>query len=500
MGNALKIAARDSSEAVDELERLLKEGKAAAARAKITALRRGRVPRELLAPLAQLAWRAGIPEQGLRLLGKCVRPPDGSPSNATGPELLEYAACLCKAGSFQEALPILDGIDPDRFPRAHFYRAFPYIYSWNYEAAIPLLERYLRSPSLTPYDVLVGKVNLAEALLFVGRGKKADYLLRELLRTASQRKLTLLLSRVLELSAERFIAGKDWTHASRFLAESRKQTSDRGSYENLVMEKLEALMALREKREGAIARMEAVRAKALRLMRTETVRDCDLALAIHRGDPAAVWGVYFSTPYLHYRSRLLRWAGLDGGSVPPSVEITLVPGAHGPCLDVESAGVEPSAASLGRGSLLHKLLVALSTDLYRPQRLPALHGMVFPGEKYNADSSPRRLHEAIRRLRQALADAAVPLDVLEENGYYRLEATGPMKLRLGGRQNAARRYGAEIAELRRFFGLAPFRIQDALDALGCPRRTVHRILSTLLETRELSKSGRAVSTTYRFPK
>ena len=84
-----------------------------------------------------------------------VRPPPRSHLVANDAERCEYAAGLLSIGARAEALRILQEINPVKTPQTLLYSSSAHFQHWNYEAAIPLLRRYIASALLSPYQVLV---------------------------------------------------------------------------------------------------------------------------------------------------------------------------------------------------------------------------------------------------------------------------------------------------------------------------------------------------------
>src|SRR5688572_19348862 len=97
-------------ESLKRLDRLVREGKGGEASAEIARLAQRKVPHAAQAELANLAWRAGLPALGIRILHSAVRPPERSPREATSKEKAEYAACLIKLGALEEGVELLSSV------------------------------------------------------------------------------------------------------------------------------------------------------------------------------------------------------------------------------------------------------------------------------------------------------------------------------------------------------------------------------------------------------
>ena len=208
------------------IDRLIVQGELAEAQLRIKKRIKASVARSDLARVAYLAWRAGVPEVGLRLLRRVVRGAKGDTDTSTEEERAEYAQCLLRVGATDEGERMLQGIDRGKVPRAHLYQAGLEVSRWEYGASIAPLLSYLKTPGLSQYQQLVAKTNLAAAKVREKKIREAEVLLRELLYTTSLRKYRLLLGRVLELSAESYVVLGRWEAAEKFLVEAGRKLGD----------------------------------------------------------------------------------------------------------------------------------------------------------------------------------------------------------------------------------------------------------------------------------
>ncbi len=396
---------------------------------------------------------------------------------------------------------LLATVTPAQVPKSLLYRAGILVSRWDYPASIPVLAAYLKTPGLEPYQKLVAKANLAAAKLWENRPRDAAPLLRELLHTASLRGFDLLLGRGLELTAESYIVGNDWGKARSFLTAARKRLAASDSLDALFVEKYAAVTDyLGKGGKAAKKALSGVRAGAAARGHWETVRDCDRFLALGGRDEKLLRHVYFGTPYEGYRRKLLEDFRSDGSSIGDSYVWNPAGGGEPKrTLDLFTGELEGASEGLTPGSLMQRLMLALAWDFYRPVRLAELHARLHPGRFYNQATSPRAVHDAIRRLRRWLADNEVPLSIEESFASYRLEAHGAFGIRIhrsGAAQ--AKRYGPWLETLRRAFGKEPFVMAVAAKKVGVPPRTMQRVLSEAVEDGSLARAGKGSATRYRF--
>ena len=167
------------------------------------------------------------------------------------------------------------------------------------------------------------------------------------------------------------------------------------------------------------------------------------------------------------------------------------------------------------GQIPHRLLAALSQDFYRSLKLPALHGVVFPGQHFNPVSSPNVLHQAMRRLRLQLERGAPDIMLDESRGAYRLQRTpgGSLCLRIprsmrevveseSGSSDSVQRLRIEalLGPLRREGGADEFSRAEFQRISSLPGRSAGRLLEEALKAGVLERLGAGPGTRYRFRK
>jgi hypothetical protein len=449
--------------------------------------------------LASLARRVSLPEIGIRLLRPIVRPPGRRATQATDGERAEYAADLIRIGASTEALQLLDGVDTSRAPEALLFRAFGFIAQWNYAEAIEPLNRYVHAPALTDYQRLVGLTNLATSLFCESRHEESSRIAETLLHETEARGLSLLHGTVLELSAQNAIYASQWREAEKFLKLASGSLADSAALEAFFVRKWRAVMKLLRRGPGreALQGLDRIRTEGAKLQHWETVRDCDLFRAAATEDETQAVHLYFGTPFPGFRKRILAEFARPI-EIPESYVWTgtrPLDATGGVSLDL----VEPDSDGLKPGQLLHRLLLALSSDFYQPARLAALHATLFPGEHFHPVYSPGKMHQAMKRLRAFLASHAREIVLEEQFGRYRLVfgAGSASALRLP-LQKPGGTVDARLLKLRVRFDDSAFSAGDAAAVLGVSPRMAVRALTSAVSTNALSRQGRGRATFYRF--
>jgi hypothetical protein len=532
------MAKRLSTQFINELEDMIRTGRSREAASALQGLlkRSAEWSRADRLRLANLARRAYVPALGLMLLRPFVRPSDSRPVEAKPDERIEFAACLIAVGARREGRTLLESIDPVRFPLCDLFTSFALFSEWDYASAIPRLERYVRHPAHAPYAVLVGKANLAAALVHERRHVEAKPLLDELNHATRSGGHALLLQNVLKIEAESAIDTGDFVRADQRLS-GAYELSGRSPEENLYIEKWQAIARWKQRSSGeARAALLRVREKALQLGEWEGVRDCDYVPAVQGKDIRLGMKLYAGTPYEAYRKRLLgdfpelasavrmpyRWSLGGGAETRPA-------GSSGEDVSGHQIDEIPDAAShseifvangknstsklfLKANQVQQRLLNALASDFYRPSNLVELHALVFPAQHFHPKASADSMHQAFRRLRGFLEKARVPLRITENRGRYQLEATKPIELVIMPRASAVSGAGeknqstfALDARLEHDFHRLQKSLSEGVTALEAARiwkisrNSALNRLRRLREAGLLRREGAARGIRYRVP-
>lgn len=484
---ATRVRLLDTSAAnsqIIELDNLIRAGDITAARKILSELERPRVPREFLLPFSALARRVELPELALTLLNPIVRSSKPLSEPATDDEKAEYAASLVKIGAHPEAISLLEDLNTAECPSALLYHAFALIAVWDYAGASQILRKFLDHAKAEPYWRTVARVNLASCLVSERECAEAGAIIDDLLMQTENEKLTLLNGHLHELKAQNFIQQKDYAGARGFLEVAEKKLAKTDSRFSVFVTKWKAVADLLE--QGAtptgLQVLSRVRAEAASKTHWETVRDCDRIRALLTHDQALATRIFFGTPFSSFRAKLksdwgerLELPGLyewSEGKVSSKHKI------------LDLAG----GSELKDGSVLHKLISALSSDFYRPFRLAAIFSAVYPEEFFNPTSSVLKVHQIINRLRKWLAAENLPIKVEEAQAFYRLVLSENATVRLRNPDQAS---GDPLFErlAGMFAATGQCNTQQVADTLEVSSSSALRLIKRWLEEGKLLKQG-----------
>lgn len=484
----------DIADQLSAIDALIRGGEVANAKKKLLKIPRKQVPRLKLATYCQLFRRLQVPIIPLQILNPIVRPSQGITVRAKPDEKIEYAIALIDVGSPEEALGILQTIDTTEAPRTLISQAFAHISLWNYRASLPLLNRYLEHNSLTHYERLVGTVNLLGALVHEKKRSMAEALIPDLLKE-TERKFGRLHGNVLLFAAENAVSEKDWKAGELYLERALKIFGGSDSFEEVFVEKWQAILEASQRKTNSAKNFEAVRKRALKVGHLETIRECDRMEAILNKDHDLFLKVYFGTPWEHYREWLCR--DFKGDSTLPKEYLREM----GEGITKLSERLDFfKDDQLREQPLLLRLFAILNRDFYQSLRIASIHTLLYPDEFFNPFSSPNRIHQLVDRLKVFLKEKKSPLKIAQDEGGYRLKATSSCKTVVHRSLPAIQKSQDLIQELRKYFpNETLFSSGEASEKLKMSSRTVGRFLQDSVAAGAVERIGKRRGTRYRLP-
>lgn len=491
---------QSSRERIRACEDLVRKGDLNGVRRQLSVLRKHELQRGDLVTVAELSRRVGLYDLGLKFLRPVMQPSSRRHLKPSDQEKAIYAALLIKVGAIEEALGYLARPNPE-VPETLLFRGYAHVAQWDYTSAEPFLRAYSELGSVTEYQRTTALVNLASALVFNERFDQVEALLRNLENTTRANGWTLLLGGVQEILARSAMGQKKWDEARARLDEAERQYRSESNV-LLFTRKWKTLLPLvREAATKAdIENVVALRSGAHHAKHWETVRDCDYYLALAKRDQDLFSRVYFGTPFMRFRERMLR---NNCGLVAPEKYFWECGGSGGRAFDIERGQELNGSATLKPGQKLHLFAKALVQDFYKPSLLGNIHSKIFPGVHFDPAHSSRRVSDLIRRFRQWLIENEIPLEVKVHDGAFLLEATGPIRLALENQDSKRVSPGevglnAQLSALREAVNETEFSSQAAAGHLNISRRAANLILARAVEERVLVRVGQGPLTRYRF--
>ena len=483
---------KDHERLVQQCDEAIKAGRTHEVGKLLAALNTAKVPRKWRRPLANICRRAGHYALGLTLLARVIHPQKTRSGEAATPEeIAEYGVLLLRSGALGEARAALHRVSPEAVPEVSLYRAFHHFTVFEFEDAVPLVERYLTA-ALTPYQRLVGQTNLAFALSGSGQFDRAHRVLSETIEVAAAQGHVRLRCNCHALKAEVYLNQGAFSETRREVEAGLRQFGPAKTNDQMFLLKWIAMLEGVQSR--SLGPVEKYRELARDGYDWNGVREADrIALKIEF-QPERFHRLLFGTPFTAYRERVLR----ELGQAPEiATYVHGVPGA--PTMDLVTGEIDGHRA-LNPGRKTHQLLEILQRDLYQPHRLGGLFFELFPGSYFDLESSPDRVHQIIRRARQWLEASALPVSIAEFDGFFSLRIDGAFAFRLPLQREPVDSQKLRFDRLRREFGArGGFTAQQARELLGVSRFTLQTLVKWAFDANELERVGTSNQVAYRFP-
>lgn len=433
-------------EEIQAVFELVNQGQFGKAQARIELLAKRSLTTPERVTLARAACAAKVPRQGLALLSARTRTPSGQLRSDAIPEaIIQFAQCLMLMGARGEAADLLATPAVASHPRARFMAARLKILSWEWEAAIPILEPLHAAgekSGLDPSDQHWVDFYLGTSLIHAdpsGWNTNTEQLKRALQiygkirenRRGSDRDVL----DICQVMGQAHFFLKDFEAAER---EFDTASKIRGFLSlQLVAErwKMQVQLARGKSSPELIEEISKCGRRLRELGEYELSRATDYYLAWQTKDARLAAQLYYGSPMVGFRQRLLNRMGWKPEQVPDrgiwswEGRPLWTPDEQGPpsgsTLHRIDAGLGidlKGTQSLRAGDLLERLLSSLLQDTYAPWSVGGLHAKLYPGQPFILGESEDRVWQALRRFRVWLKRKRIPLQVLEKDGSYHIVA------------------------------------------------------------------------------
>lgn len=492
-------------EILKQIDHLIRQGRQTQARSLLLDLirnHRNKVERKNWALVGRLLRRIGDPLAAIGFLGPAIYPSPRKPLLATPAERAEYAASMSLIGGFEEAKSILDVTPVEQAPEVLLFQGFNWISIWNYEKAMEPLRRYSERPDTPEYDRLVGLVNLAAAMVDQRKYFEATDLLNFLRCSLQKSENTMLLMTVFLLAGENEINRGNFPEAKEHLEKANSISQYVLSRDSIFVKKWTLIARLLECGPGLdlLVEFSALKKAAWKQGDFETCRDLDLYLGIHASDVDALKRVYFGTPYTAYIQKL------ENFNFPMCFDLWKQDfrdsSAPNRSIDVFGATSLDSKFIVKPGGVLHRLLIALCSDFYRPVRIGYLYRFLYPKNRFNLKSAPNQIYQAMHRLKALSQKTGYSLNIRTSRYGSQLEPSDNFSLRVDKSmlnliQSDNPGLSWQIEKMMGIFGcFKPFTRANLGAALNIPDRTAGEILLEAKQRNIIEVRGAGPNTSY----
>jgi tetratricopeptide (TPR) repeat protein len=440
------------------------------ARKTLKRLHPGDIPRELRKSFAQLARRCHMYNEAIGFL----QPNIYGAQDATSEDLLEYASSIRKIGLVRQCRILLARADTTK--DQVLYSAYCDVHEWDYLSAKLHFTNYLEHYQLSERENIVALLNLASCNLFLGDFSAAAQQLGLLSKIDASRYLQFFLN-YRELLGQFHLLQGDYKNAKLIFEEALTQSADQEGNTALFLKKwlLISDSAVDDlNTESATALKKEIRKAA----HWESLRDFEYQIARFRGKMDELKNIYFSTPYKGYRERIKRQTGIDFSKDTfvfqqrGSGELTFDP------MNYTIKGVAP-------GMLLHRLLLLLLSDPFRPWSIPRIFDYLFCEEIYHPSMSPKKIYALTSKLQRILENSGLRLDSTVYG--YRLRLEENARVQVYSEMIFSSRQELLTYSLKKIVGEQTFSVDELQNVIPLSKHKIYRLIQDIRDENVIEK-------------
>jgi hypothetical protein len=457
------------------------------------ALERKKIAREERLYLANLCRRTGNAEKSLKLLLSVVSPKRLKDIKPTVEEVAEYSGALIQMGALGEAQSRLNSVKPDD-PDILLQQAFCKIRQWDYKAALTPLKAFTEKTQ--GYYQMVGLVNYAASLVHLKQTQEAQSLLTRLREQSKTAQAFRLYRNTLELSAQNALNQKAYQKAEDFLENISNQVAP-SSFETLYVNKWKLILDLEKTKPSADkikfrSRFKQLHQQASLLRDPETLRDLDRIAALYKKDLPLFLKVYCGTPFPAYKTYLkeayVQYFGHEFSEPETYVWFISKSSRNETVQNINLCnGLVGNSVRLKDKQIFLRSLLALSKDFYKGLEIAAFHDQVFEGEYYNPYTSPNRVHQSIRRIKNFLAKNINSLNIIHRQNQYLLSSQSATTITIPMRSSQV--LSQDLEKLISNFKDEDFKVQEVKTLIDKSLRMANRVLEEGLKVGRLRAIG-----------
>lgn len=500
-------------ELCSHLETLVVNGQHEQCRGKLNELNPKKFPRSIAVSIAEFAMRVNMPLYTLKVLQHIVYPESTLLTAPTSKEKVIYSTALIGLGALREAIEILDSIDPESEPESLLHRAGANLCDWDYAEAVPHLKKFIQFPGVAPYKRLVGKVNLAAAMIGMSDWALAKEILDQVQIECEANSHRLLLGNCFELKAQIEIFQGNYVKGEEYLAMAALCLKEQGGIFYMYVQKWQIICEClklsqidEEKARLHLQKLDSLKTQAFELRHWNTVRECDLFEALVLKNENLFKKVIMGTPSEYYRQRARKLYGLNLYSLG---QFQLLLGENKGVLEKSNNVIQAELKVFDpykkerKGKALHEkpmllnLYEGLMQDFYQPFSLGTLFQKIYPQEKFNPFTSPARVLQLLRRLNSWFIENECPLRVEFKKSEFRLTAVNEILVQVQRGEKLTSESG-KLTALKEKFQDASFSVCQASEVLGLSEVSIRRLLSKAIKDGKVVKEQKRQGLMYKM--
>lgn len=502
---------------LDSIELLIRKGNIREAREsllQITKKSLTKINESDLIIIANLFRRVQLSGNAINLLTPSIRSYREKKYRPSLRLIAEYAMALHRIGNSMEAKLLLNDPLMQSYHYAQFYLGLISLTEWEYEKSQKYFTDFLNSQKLDIYERCLGELNLLATVIFLEHNHdKIEGEIIDLIIRLESYGFQLLASNAKEILIQYYASFGDLERndfaKKNIMNEKLKKiiSHENNLFKNLhttiyshYLQKWLCVNLMKTNPKKALYEFKELQKKAYLSTSWEVFRDCEFYIAKITNSSDRFNKLYFGTPYPAYRKYMLsrvKHFQPDENYLWSGGQIT---SKKSPVLDLSTFSFYNSHQSLAtQGGVLHRILLSLLSDLFRPLTVGAIFSKTYLDEYYNHSSSGLKVRQGIFRLQKLLERASLAIQVSYKNGYS-VEILEPLAIRLSRTLiNINKPLTKEellLKQISNNFKQTPFSATELALFLGQSHSSSVRLLNKLMRTQEIKLLGKGHTIKY----
>lgn len=484
----------------ETIDSLIVSGKIKEAQRKLSNIKKNhKLPRNRALNFSSLCNRVGKYKEAHLCLYPYIHPEDGKIIKPTGSELLEFSTALIFLGGVSEALFLLNILaeENDKYEgnydksKFHLISGFGHLGNWDFKKAKISFQNFLQQQNLGPYKEVIGRINLANCLLFNDEYMDAYNLLGEAANIARENDYTLLLSNIYEISMQACIDLEMWDESLKFAQLGKnifgKNISPFIEKNINRWENITHYYKSGEKK--YIARLKKDMAWFKEQDHPNIVRSLNYYIGLFTKNEKTLKYIYFGSPYEQFKKKIIQNfpnfdTTQDNFFTPDNLKTT----KNTPLVKLQELEMPP---------LLQRFFALLCSDFFESFSLFKIQQNIFPDEFYNPLTTPKKIYALKGRLNQLFLEQELPLEVIVKRGNFKLHFAGPLRILVPSELNSVYKPKSEIDQAKEKLP-EQFKTGQLIEVLGLSKRACLYLIKDWLEDGLLIKEGSGRSVLYRW--
>ena len=486
----------DIKEKLDQVESCIKLGQFSLARTTFDSIKLNQIQRSDALRASNLARRCGKVKKSLKILNPIIRN-QAQIETVTDAEKADYAFSLHRIGASFEANKLLEEVDGATCPSALFFHSLIAFSRWEYSKALPWLDQYIQSDSISDYQRLIGRSNRVNIYIFNESWDQAEMEVNNINKMAIENNFELLLNIGSEQLAQIHFGRGNLEAAKEQIKKAQKQAKDSGALLKTWIWKWQSILKAHNNNQNAEELLSEASQKALAEAAWEVARDIDYHKVLITNDKKTYSKLTIGTPFKKYIERIENKTKIEATKyfdyqIGNNSQISI---------DLETRELinNQSRRKLKLSNTQWKLIHCLLSDFYRPPKWGEIFNSLFPDEYFDPFTSINRLHQIVFRANKAFVKDNIPLKITATDEGCSLQSDIGLCFKVKKQSFEESHTDFQLIQISNHPNFQEtFTLNTICEAFGGNKRKQQRWIKQMVEEGKILKLGQSRSTKYKL--